>query len=68
MVYVYELPKRMRNAAIREANTQIEDAHAFGIFDDGDPNNPKYNNGINYRTGMPVHIFGYAVDMFMDKQ
>lgn len=55
MLKHYTLPKRIIDQAMREANAAIERDHAAGIFDEGDPNHPKYNNGINYKhcMGMP---------------
>lgn len=53
---------------MREAVKDIEAEHRAGIFDEGDPNHPKYNNGINYSTGLPVSIFGYDVAEFLGKQ
>lgn len=64
----YEIPAPLAKKAMREADSLIRAAHALGIFADGDPNNPKYNNGINYVTGKPVTLFGYETDMFMAKQ
>ena len=53
---------------MRDAEKLIESDHALGIFDDGDPNHPMYNNGINYKTGLPLSLFGYNVDEFLAKQ
>lgn len=64
----YDLPKKLAESAIREADSDIRKNHARGIFDDGDPNNPKYNNGINYLTREPLTIFGYETDGFMARQ
>lgn len=46
----------------RLAMNEIEKSHANGIFGEGDPNNPKYNNGYNYATGKYVELFGYKQD------
>jgi hypothetical protein len=54
--------------AMREADEMRYNEHLKGIFDNGDPNNPKYNNGYNYATGQYVNIFGYDQDEFMAKQ
>lgn len=64
----YNLPRKIAQQAIREAGKLLDDQHAMGIFDDGDPNHPMYNNGINYVTGLPVQLFGYDVVEFMGKQ
>ena len=60
--------KRMMARAMREADEDIRAKHRAGIFDDGDPNHPKYNNGINYTTGKPATLFGYETDAFMRRQ
>ncbi len=64
----YNLPKRLAKQAMREADKMLCDQHALGKFDDGDPNHPIYNAGINYATGLPVSIFGYETSEFLDKQ
>ena len=64
----YDLPKHLARRAMREADELIRADHARGIFDDGDPNHPKYNNGINYVTGKPARIFGYETAEFMKRQ
>ena len=66
----YETPewRRIARQAMREADRQICEQHRAGIFDDGDPNHPKFNNGINYATGLPVSIFGYETPAFMARQ
>lgn len=64
----YELPSPLAKKALCETDRLIRADHARGIFDDGDPNHPKYNNGINYVTGKPLTLFGYETDMFMAKQ
>lgn len=64
----YDLPKRLAAQAMREADTLLRADHARGIFDDGDPNHPQYNNGINYATGKPLSLFGYETDSFMLRQ
>ncbi len=51
--------KQMVKQAMREADDALYADHAAGIFGEGDPNHPKYNNGINYVTGLPATIFGY---------
>ena len=50
------------------AEKELEAKHDLGIFEDGDPNHPKYNNGYNYATGKYVNLFGYDQDEFMAKQ
>lgn len=67
---VFDSPqaKRVAKIAVAEANRQIEAAHARGEFDDGDPNHPKYNNGINYVTGKPATLFGYETDASLKRQ
>ena len=47
---------------------EIHAKHSCGQFDEGDPNHPKYNGGINYVTGKPLAIFGYETDPFMARQ
>lgn len=64
----YDLPKKYAAQAMRECNDQLYAQHRNGIFDDGDPNHPKYNNGWNYATGQFVNLFGYNQDEFMAKQ
>lgn len=64
----YDLPKRLSTQAMREAGEELRAQHARGIFDDGDPNHPKYNNGINYATGKPLSLFGYETNGFMLRQ
>jgi hypothetical protein len=64
----YDLPKKLADAAMREADRQIRANHARGIFDEGDPNHPMYNNGINYVTGLPVSLFGYEPRGFLARQ
>ena len=53
---------------MREAGEALTAQHKQGIFDDGDPNHPKYNNGINYATGKPASIFGYETESFLKRQ
>lgn len=64
----YDLPKKYAAKAMKECNDQLYAQHCKGIFDDGDPNHPKYNNGWNYATGQFVSLFGYNQDEFMAKQ
>jgi len=59
--------KAFKMAFIR-ADKELEDEHANGLFSEGDPNHPKYNNGYNYATGKYVSLFGYDQDEFMTKQ
>lgn len=60
--------ERMYRAAIRDADRELCEQHKRGVFDEGDPNHPKYNNGINYATGKPATLFGYETDAFMARQ
>ncbi len=64
----YNLPKKLVQQAMREADKELQDQHMLGVFSDGDPNHPMYNAGINYATGLPASIFGYPVVEFMKKQ
>lgn len=64
----YNLPKKYAAQAMKECNDQLYAQHCNGIFDDGDPNHPKYNNGWNYATGQFVSLFCYNQDEFMAKQ
>lgn len=64
----YDLPKNLAAKAMRKAEQEIIANHRKGIFDDGDPNHPKYNGGINYATGLPVTLFGYDTAEFLYKQ
>lgn len=64
----YDLPKKLARQAIREADKALRTDHACGIFSEGDPNHPMYNNGISYVTGQPFRLFGYDVEEFMGKQ
>lgn len=64
----YDLPKKLANQAIQDADKELRSQHQRGGFDEGDPNHPMYNNGINYATGLPVTIFGYDTEVFMSKQ
>lgn len=64
----YDLPKGIASRAMRECEDQIRAQHRAGIFDDGDPNHPKYNNGVNYATGQPARLFGYETTRFLARQ
>ena len=64
----YDLPKRLAAKAMQECDDALYSQHCKGIFDDGDPNHPKYNNGWNYATGQFVSLFGYDQNEFMAKQ
>ena len=64
----YDLPKKIASRAMRECEDQIRAQHRAGIFDDGDPNHPKYNNGVNYVTGQPARLFGYETAEFLARQ
>ena len=67
---VFETKEAIRIAAqaMKEADDAIYAQHLRGIFDDGDPNHPKYNNGYNYATGKFVNLFGYSQDELLAKQ
>ena len=58
-----QLPARMRKQALQDADRELQLEHCKGIFHDGDPNNPIYNNGINY-----TQLFGYNTKEFLGKQ
>jgi hypothetical protein len=64
----YTLPKRLAQEAMRQADEELRKEHERGIFSEGDPNHPMYNNGYNYATGKYVSLFGYDQDEFMEKQ
>ena len=64
----YDIPKQRAAEAMRQADKELRRQHEKGIFDDGDPNNPKYNGGFNYATGKYVELFGYSQDEFLAKQ
>ena len=68
MSKLYNLPKRLAQQAIRECDNQLRAQHKRGIFDEGDPNHPKYNGGFNYATGQYVQILGYTQDALLSKQ
>lgn len=67
-MHTYDLPKKLRLQAMREADKELRDKHAIGQFDEGDPNHPMYNAGINYVTGLPATLFGYDTSEFLGKQ
>lgn len=64
----YQLPKRNVKQAMADCDNALHDQHMKGIFDESDPNHPKYNNGYNYATGKYVELFGYSQDEFLAKQ
>ena len=64
----YDLPPHLVRRAMREAEEAIRAQHRAGIFDEGDPNHPKHNGGINYATGMPVSLFGCDPGAFLARQ
>ena len=64
----YELPKGLIRQAMRESGEAIYASHISGVFDEGDPNHPMYNDGINYLTGKPATLFGYETNVFLKKQ
>lgn len=67
---VFDSPeaKRIAKRAMREADEELRAKHLRGEFDEGDPNHPKFNNGINYATGLPAQLFGHDTKEFMAKQ
>ena len=64
----YELPQKIATQAIRQADLELRAKHISGIFSEGDANHPKFNGGIDYTTGKPASIFGYATNEFMALQ
>ena len=50
-----------------DAGKLIERDHENGIFSEGDPNHPMYDNGYNYAT-QKYSLFGYEQDEFLAKQ
>lgn len=64
----YSLPILLTRKVMRETDQLLYNQHCQGIFDDGDPNHPKYNDNINYITGLPDRLFGYDVEQFMKWQ
>jgi len=59
----YDLPKQMSLSTISKADSEIRAQHEKGIFDEGDPNHPEYNHGVNY-----TRLFGYDKKEFLKKQ
>jgi len=53
--------------AFVESIKEIERDNENGIFSEGDPNNPMYNNGYNYCT-KEYNLFGYDQTEFLAKQ
>lgn len=68
MTHSYDLPKHLARRAMREADDELRAQHRASVFNDGDPNHPKHNNGINYATGKPAAIFGYETKAFLARQ
>ena len=64
----YDLPQKLAAQAMRQSDSDIHAKHLRGEFDEGDPNHPKHNNGINYATGLPVSLFGYDTKAFIQRQ
>ena len=64
----YDLPKKIAQQALHEANKELCCQHARGKFDEGDPNHPMYNAWVNYVTGLPATLFGYETSEFLRKQ
>lgn len=67
-VFDSKLAMKIAKEGHRQAVNLLEAEHKRGIFDEGDPNHPKYNNGINYATRLPVSLFGYGTQEFLMKQ
>ena len=44
-MHTYDLPKKLRLQAMREADQALRDKHAIGQFDEEDPNHPMHNAG-----------------------
>jgi hypothetical protein len=63
----YDLPKKLADQGMRDADNIIYSKHIRGEFDEGDPNHPKYSGGYNYITGK-YQLFGHNQDEFMLKQ
>ena len=64
----YDLPVRLKREAIAEADKELLEQHRQGIFSEGNPNHPMYNNGWNYALGGPDKLFGYQTAQFLAKQ
>lgn len=64
----YDLPKKLASQAIREADAELCAKHRRGEFSEGDGNHPMFNGGIDYTTGKPAKLFGYAAAEFLAKQ
>ena len=60
--------EQMEKKAHQEASDELYKQHKAGIFAEGDPNHPKYNNGINYATRLPWRLFGYDTQDFLARQ
>mgnify|MGYP001209295787 CR=1 FL=1 len=63
----YDLPKLYADRAMKEADEQLRAQHKAGLFCDGDPNHPTYNDNYNYATGK-YQLFGMDQDELMNKQ
>lgn len=61
------ITKSEHNNMMQEIDSDLRKKHSKNVFDDGDPNNPKYNNGYNYATESYT-LFGYDQEEFMAKQ
>lgn len=59
----YELPKARRVAALAMADKELRRNHEAGIIDEGDPNHPMYNGGLNY-----TKLFGRSWEATMALQ
>jgi hypothetical protein len=64
----YDLPKHMVKQAMKAADDELYRQHLQGIFSEGNPNHPMYNNGYNYATGKFVTLFGHSQDELLAKQ
>lgn len=64
----YDLPKTKAQKAINDSINEIYEENLKGIFGEGDPNHPKYNDGWNYVTCEYASLFGVSQREFMRKQ
>ena len=62
----FEKTKQYKQAFI-EAEKSIERDHENGIFSEGDPNHPLYNNNYNYAS-KEYTLFGYTQKELMGRQ
>lgn len=62
----FEKTQQYKQAFV-DADKSIERDHENGIFAEGNPNHPMYNNNYNYAS-KEYTIFGYAQKEFLAKQ